>query len=224
MNAYASTAEVLLRVRTGECDIGFTPFFMTADRDSCPPSPTSKCKAVPAAWTNQSTGHLYASRAVQFYLSLIRGGGSIRCRPLICTYARPMGVQRTCGEPDEIKKSTHPKHVCRSSPCSGSAWRTCTRRRRRPLRTLASTWTSLHTSAASTSRRPLLTGTSPSCEHGPAGSPSHVCARPACTHLPSHARARRQPARTAQQRAGPVRRQGSIHAICFRVPPFHTAL
>ena len=25
-------------------------------------------------------------------------------------HVRPMGVHRTCGEPDEIKKNTHPKH------------------------------------------------------------------------------------------------------------------
>ena len=26
-------------------------------------------------------------------------------------HVRPMGVHRTCGEPDEIKKNTHPKNI-----------------------------------------------------------------------------------------------------------------
>ena len=36
---------------------------------------------------------------------------SIRFRLAPRTRVRPMGVHRTCGEPDEIKKNTHPKNI-----------------------------------------------------------------------------------------------------------------
>ena len=49
---------------------------------------------------------LYASRAVQFHPMAVNpiSSGS--------PHVRPMG--RTCGEPDEIKKNTHPKYITRS--------------------------------------------------------------------------------------------------------------
>ena len=54
------------------------------------------------------TGHEYASRAVQFHPPW----GSIRFRLALVSspHVRPMGVHRTCGEPDKIKKN--PPEIC----------------------------------------------------------------------------------------------------------------
>jgi len=55
----------------------------------------------------QPWGNVYASRAVQFYPN----GGQFYFVPAPRTCDAPHAMGRTCGEPTEIKKNTHPENM-----------------------------------------------------------------------------------------------------------------